>query len=109
MSKTKQSHAPFADLMKTMQEASVKSMPALGTHWFEIMSDLGSEMLNFTAARIKEDVDTQHKLLHAKELAEVQHIQAEFFQKAVDDYTTEMAKLMDMSKAFTQASAAKQK
>lgn len=109
MSKTDKSQAPLADLMKTVQEASFKSMPGLGTDWFEAMSDVGSEMLNFTAARIKQDVETQHKLLHAKELAEIQHIQAEFFQRAIDDYTAEMAKLMDMGKSLVPATDAKPK
>lgn len=31
-------------------------------------------MLSFTAARIKEDVQTQHDLLHTKDLADAQHI-----------------------------------
>lgn len=95
-------HGPTAltDLMTAMQEAGFKSMAGAGTNWLETLADMGSEMVNFTAARVKEDVQTQHNLMHAKGIAEAQKIQAEFFQKAMNDYAVETAKLMDMSKAL---------
>ncbi len=92
--------ASVTNLMDAMQQAGFKSMPGFGTDLLETMADMGSEMLNFTAARVQRDVQTQHDLLQAKGLAEVQHIQAQFFQKAMDDYTAETAKLMDMQKAL---------
>lgn len=103
MSKTDKSQDPEAslnNLMTAMQEAGFKSMPGFGTEQMEAMADLGSEMLNFTATRVQRDVQTQHDLLHAKGLAEVQHIQAQFFQKAMDDYADETVKMLDMGKAL---------
>ncbi|MCV2891901.1 phasin family protein [Lentibacter sp. XHP0401] len=95
------------NLMKTMQEAGFKPVQGFGTDWLEAMSNIGSEMLDFTAARIKQDVQTQHDLLHAKGLTEIQHIQAQFFQKAMDDYAAEAGKLMKMGKAITPDSSPK--
>ncbi len=65
--------------------------------WIENMSDLGSEITTFVAQRISEDVRTQHAILHCKTLPELQHIQAEFMQRALDDYSAETGKLVKMS------------
>ena len=88
------------NLMQSMQEVGLPSMSGIGTDWMELMTKMGHEMLEFTAARINEDVQTQHDLLEAKDITEVQEIQAQFFQKAMKDYTAESTKLMDMGKAM---------
>ena len=67
-----------------------------GVTWLETMSDFGAEWLRFVADRVHEDVETQHKLLHAKDLKEIQDIQTGFFQKAMDDYRSETGKVMEM-------------
>ncbi|MFX0546345.1 phasin family protein [Roseovarius sp. S1116L3] len=90
----------MTDLLKNMQTSGMQAMPGVGTNWMEAMSDLGSEMLSFTAERIRQDVQMQHDLLHAKGISEIQHIHAQFFQKAMDDYVAETAKLMQMGQAF---------
>ena len=69
----------------------------MGTAWFERVADLGSEVTSFVADRIKEDVQTQHALLHCKSLLEVQKVQAEFLQKAFDQYQAETGKLIKMT------------
>ncbi|MEO1138204.1 MAG: phasin family protein [Pseudomonadota bacterium] len=80
----------------------VGSMLGLSAFWMEAMSDMGAEVLSFVAERIKEDVKTQHQLLHCKNLGEVQHIQTQFIQKALDQYQAETGKLVEMSaKAFS--------
>lgn len=65
--------------------------------WIESMSDLGSEITTFVAERIQQDVRTQHAMLHCRTLPELQHIQAEFMQRAFEDYTAETGKLVQMS------------
>jgi hypothetical protein len=87
-------------LMQTLQDASRQSMPGFGAGWMDAMTKMGNEMLEFTAARIKEDAQVQHDLLQAKGISEVQQIQSQFFQKAMEDYSAESAKLMDMGKNF---------
>lgn len=89
-----------------MQDQALKSLSQMGLVWMEGMSDLGSEVLSFVADRIKEDVKTQHKLLHCKNVTDLQHIQAEFMQTAIDQYTAETGKLVQMSQdVFAQAKA----
>lgn len=89
---------PALTAMRGMQGTGFASGSTMGAAWLEAMSDLGSEVLSFVADRVKEDVQTQHQIMHAKSLAEVQHIQAEFVQKAVDQYSAETGKLVELGK-----------
>jgi hypothetical protein len=97
---TSESYAdnPAIAAIRDMQGAGFASASTMGSAWLEAMSDLGSEVLSFVADRVKEDVKTQHQVLHAKSLAEVQHIQAEFVQKAVDQYSAETGKIVELGK-----------
>ena len=89
------------DALAQLQEAGFGNMAGMSTVWMEAMSDLGAEMVSFVADRIKEDVKTQHDILHCKNVAELHHIQAQFIQKAMDQYQGETGKLKEMSaKAF---------
>lgn len=84
------------------QNAGLGSLSWLGTKWVETISDVGAEWLSFVADRVKEDVKMQHQLLHARTIGEVQHLQAQFLQKAMDDYRDETGKIVEFcSKAMT--------
>ncbi|MGJ8596183.1 phasin family protein [Sulfitobacter sp.] len=89
---------PVTNLIEAMQEASTSMMSSFGPDWVATMSTVGTEMLSFVSERIKQDIQTQQDLLKAKGLAEVQQIQAAFIKRTMDDYTTEMGKLMDLGK-----------
>jgi len=88
--------AKMANDVAAMQDQGMKAMSQMGFAWVENLSDLGSEVLSFVADRIKEDVKTQHKMLHCKNVADLQHIQAEFVQTAIDQYTAETGRLVKM-------------
>lgn len=78
------------------QDTKTPTMPGLGTNWLETMTAMGNEMMAFTSDRITQDLETQQALLGAKGLDEVQQIQMAFFQKAMQDYSTEIGKLMQV-------------
>lgn len=80
-----------------LQDAGLGNLMWLGTAWLEAMSDLSAEITGFVAERIKEDVKTQHEILHCKNVGDLQHIQAQFIQKAIDQYQEETGKLVEMS------------
>ncbi|MEL6549038.1 MAG: phasin family protein [Pseudomonadota bacterium] len=87
--------------LTTAQHAGLGSLSWLGTKWVETLSDVGAEWLSFVADRVQEDVKMQHALLHAKDLSEIRHIQAQFLQKAMDDYHDETGKMVEFcSKAM---------
>lgn len=98
--KTPDTANPMASVLEAMQSATFPELPKVGTEWIEHMADYGQEVLSFMAQRVAEDVQTQHALMHAKGVAEVQHIQAQFFQKVMDDYAAETAKLMKIGQTF---------
>lgn len=85
------------NVMSDVKNADVEKMLGMSTAWMGALSDMGAEVMNFVAERIKEDVKTQHKVLHCKNVTELQHVQGEFLQKAMDQYQAETGKLMDMS------------
>ena len=100
---TPASEAPLSAITQ-LQEAGLGSMMGMGTAWIEAVSDMRAEVAHFVAERIKEDVKTQHEILHCKNVADLQQIQAQFIQKAMDQYQAETGKLVEMG---TRAFAAK--
>jgi hypothetical protein len=54
--------------------------------------------------RIKEDVKTQHEILNCKDAADLNKIQMRFVQTAIDDYTAESGKLIEMYQEILQSS-----
>jgi hypothetical protein len=89
------------DAFAQMNADGFQQMLGLGTAWMEAMSDMGAEVMSFVADRIKEDVKTQHKILHCKNVSDLQQIQSEFIQRAMDQYQAETGKLVEMgNKAF---------
>ncbi|MGV6848154.1 MAG: phasin family protein [Marinibacterium sp.] len=80
-----------------LQSLGLSAMPWMGTEWMEKMGDLSAEVLQFLAERVKRDVEFQHRLLHCADMKEVHEIQAEFVQTAIDNYTEETGKLVEMT------------
>ena len=92
---------PPLDALTQLSEAGLGNMMGMGTAWVEAVSNLSAEVASFLAERIKEDVKTQHEILHCKNVSDLQHIQAKFMQKAMDQYQAETGKLVEMgTKAF---------
>ncbi|MCG3268536.1 phasin family protein [Yoonia sp. I 8.24] len=90
----------------TVHETLFPSFPGFGTDWMETMTQMGNEVMEFVAARIKEDVQAQQELMQAKDFAEVQAVQAKFFQGAMDDYAAEFAKMMEIGTKGTSKTGA---
>lgn len=55
--------------------------------------DLMEEWTSFIARRVRQDARTMHEMLHSRDPAQVQKIQSAFFQRAVDEYQQEAARL----------------
>lgn len=95
---TENAASESVDRAKTqLQNAGLGPLNWLGTVWFEAMLDINSEVIDFIADRIKEDVKTQHELLHCKEPVDLQRAQMAFLERAYVQYTTETGKLLKMS------------
>lgn len=102
--RTETENNPSMDALAQLQQAGFGNLVGMSAAWMEALGEMGSEMLNFMSERIKEDVKTQNEILQCKNAADLQHIQAQFVQKAMDQYHDETGKLIEMStKAFTKA------
>ncbi|MBW4706286.1 phasin family protein [Roseobacter sp. YSTF-M11] len=106
--KTAASDTPL-NAFSQLQKAGMGNMLGASAAWVEALGDMGAEFASFLAERIKEDVQTQHEMMHCKNVTEFQHIQAQFVQKAMDQYQAETGKLVEMgTKAFQKAAEDKQ-
>ncbi|SNS74039.1 hypothetical protein [Tropicimonas sediminicola] len=72
----------------------------LGNAWVYCLSEMGTEVSHFIADRIREDVRTQHAILHCKDPAGIQEIQKAFIDKAISDYIAETGRLVEIGKQF---------
>jgi len=86
---------PF-DAMAHLQKAGFGNMMGMSAAWVVAISEINAEVVGFVADRIKEDVKTQHDILHCKKPSDLQHIQAQFMQRAMDQYKVETGKLVEM-------------
>ncbi len=82
--------------LKQFEDAGLGPMRWMGASWHEAVADMNSELATFVADRIKEDVKTQHELLHCKSAQELQKAQVAFLEKAYQQYTSETGKLIKM-------------
>lgn len=97
---------PMAEFMATMQTAGLSHLRWLGADWHERLTDASAELAAFAAERIREDVKTQHALMHCKSLPEAQAIQAEFVRRMVEQYAAGTGKLLEIqAKLFAEPEA----
>lgn len=87
----------MVDAMAQWQAAGLGALNWFGGSSIERMSDMGAEWMTFVAERVREDVALQHSLLHARTPSEVQDLQLAFLQKAIDQYTAETGKMIELS------------
>lgn len=75
-------------------------LQAAGARMLEAISELGGEVVAFVAQRIKDDLQTQHDLLNTRNTADFMHIQAQFMQRAINQYTIETGKMVALNTAM---------
>lgn len=98
MSETQKTTAsgPIASL-QTAQAEGAGAVGAFGTAMLEAAAKFGAEFSDFVAMRLKEDVKAQQEMLECRDLQKLAEIQTRFFQTAVEQYSAETGKMMQMS------------
>lgn len=79
-------------------EAMKKTSDFVKEKWVE----MGTEAMRFVADRLKSDADTQQALLNCKSIEDLQAVQADFFRKTMDQYSTESVRMMGMMNSMTE-------
>lgn len=64
--------------------------------------DVMTESARFVADRFRQDLELQKAMLTCKSPAELMSLQAEFYQKAVEQYTSEATRMVQMMTDATQ-------
>ncbi|NNE54114.1 MAG: phasin family protein [Sulfitobacter sp.] len=91
------------EIIAHLQEAGFGNMMGMSSAWLDALGKMGAEMATFVADRVKEDVKTQQDLMGCKTVEELQHVQAQFVQKAMKQYQEETGKLVEIgTRAFAQ-------
>lgn len=60
--------------------------------WF----DMGTEALRFASSRMQQDVETQTAMLACKNLEDIQKVQADFYNRALDEYRAGTSRMMEI-------------
>lgn len=82
------------DPLKKLQQAGFGALLGANSAWLESLGEMGAEFAGFLAERIKEDVKTQHEILHCRDIEEMQQVQARFMKTAIEQYQAETGKLV---------------
>ena len=61
-----------------------------------IDSEMQKEIAGFVSERIRQDMESQQELLRCRTLDEVHEVQSRFFRTAMDQYSSEATKLMQL-------------
>lgn len=70
---------------------------------------MGSETLQFFAARMQQDVATQQAILTCKTMEDLQKVQADFYKTAMEDYRCATERMMSILLAGAPAATASTK
>ena len=97
---TEEATQAVTDAVAQLQKMGLDSMTWMGSDWVEQLTDMGNEVLQFLAERVQKDVELQHRLLHCRDMGELHKIQAEYMQTAIDQYTAETGKMIEMATKF---------
>lgn len=87
-----------------MNRAGLGTAAWMSAGMMEALAAMGSEVVQFVAARIAEDIKTQHALLTCKDVVEAQRIQGEFVKTALEQYTASTGKLAQLGAGVMTAS-----
>ena len=80
-----------------VNEETMAAMLKANEAMLEGMMALQREIMEFSSARVQQDLETQGELAKCTDLQEAWKVQAEFAQKAMQHYSAETAKLVDLS------------
>ena len=86
------------------QQQALETMEAAGQAVIEGVTRFRRELADFVSERIRHDMETQKAMLRCRSLDEFREVQAEFLRTAVDQYSAEASKLMQLGTEMMQRS-----
>ncbi|SMX34341.1 phasin family protein [Actibacterium lipolyticum] len=83
--------------LATAQAEGAGMITAFNTAMMQAMARYGTEFTEFVSKRLQEDMKTQHEILGCRDIGKLGDIQATFVKTAMDQYSAETGKLLQMS------------
>lgn len=85
------------DTVTLTQQEALQAMEVASTTLFTGLNEMQREVADFVAKRIREDMETQQDLLRCRNLDDVREVQSRFFRTAMDQYSAETTRLMQLA------------
>lgn len=89
--------APGAAAFADLQKVGMDGFAAFNAAMAENLSKLYSEWMQFVGHRLREDMNVQQALFVCRSIEDARAIQDAFFRRAMEEYSDETQKLMQMS------------
>ena len=86
--------------MYEFQETSLGPLRLFGEAMLTWSTEMGAEVTGFLSDRLREDARTQHEILHCRDPEALQAIQMRFMRKALEDYTAETGRIVELSQSL---------
>lgn len=96
MSKSaKKAKQPAADAMTSFL-GDMAAVNPLTEAAMKTWIDMGTEAMRFASNRIQQDIETQKAMLACRTLADIQKVQADFYNNALEEYRAQAARMMEV-------------
>ena len=93
--------SPVLDAVVAGQTVAVQAVESTSRAMLEGMEKVRQEVVDFVSTRIRHDMETQQELLRCRNFDELREVQTRFIKTAMDQYTAESTRLMEIgSEAF---------
>lgn len=99
----KDNGAELAATVAGFQHDALDRIEKVGSAVLEGITRWNSEVSRFIADRIEEDVRTQKEMMRCQTLKDLQTVQSRFVSTAMEQYSTETRRLMDVSRSIITA------
>ena len=87
------------------QTVAVQAVESTSRAMLEGMEKVRQEVVDFVSTRIRHDMETQQELLRCRNFDELREVQTTFVKTAMDQYTAESKRLMELGSEVLQRSA----
>lgn len=93
------------EALRAFQDGGGAAIAAFITAMTRAWGEIGAEAASFMARRLEQDAEMQRRFLQCKDLDQLRHVQAEFVQRALDQYTEETGRMVAIGDRLMRAAA----
>jgi Phasin protein len=88
---------PVTANISAAQDETLHTMEVAGTAIVEGLSKAQKEISDFVSERIRQDIEAQSEFMRCRTFDDVREVQSKFLKTAMDQYSAEASRLMQIS------------